>query len=954
MDRDGEGRGGKLVRPEQSASLGYLHTSRRQRQILGAGLVCRIALAPLLLAAVSAAANASPGQRSASSSSEPSVHSSALTESCHLLDDPKVHGRMDGLLIQLARACGRQAQFLGHVESDPEQAVRGPQVGTDTKVNDPSSDAGPSRTQSETSIAHNEDTGTLCAAYNDSYHFTTEGQGFSGFSRSIDGGNSWEDRGAVSNDDSGDPSLVWRRADGKFYYAAVRLGGLALYRSDDDCLSFGFVSQFASTLDDKELMAIDNNPSSPFYGRIYVVWTDFGNAGRIHSIHSSDGGASWSAQLALSDFTLDVQSAWPAIAPNGDVYVAWILWRPPAGFPAGDLEVAVARSTNGGVSFSNLPPPMRGKATPRDATASNAGNCQRPALKGNIRMMPNPQIAFGSDYLHAVYSYDPDGYDSGDVVDVFYRRYDPASGQWGPEHRVNDDATLTDQYGPTLAVGDADQVTIGYYSRQLDPDNLQIDFYSRTSFDNGASWPDPSVRMSQQSAPIVLDPALANCYHGDYDQQMHDGLGQALYLWSDDRDGDADVHTDQSTVGSEFLIVPEQYYAAVCAPEAAQYPLTIHPFQDFSEAITLSVSGLPSGALSSFSDNGQAPPFSSNLTVTTAAAAPGFATISLTGVASPSGITRSSYVQLEVYTATPGAASPLAPPNLAALVSRRPTFVWQAASQAGSYVLEISQQADFSGPLVYSASVVGTEHQPSVDLPASTVLYWRLRADNRCATGPDSPIFSFSTIPEPGNCPLGQFTQTLYSTDFEGDNSAWTQGAGSFGESNWAISTSRPWSGSRSFLAMDLGTVSDQRLVSPAINLPTGLTPLSLVYASAQYIDGDTLVCYHGGILEISTDNGASFAQLPDTALLTDPYDAVIRQPGSNPLAGLPVWCLDTVYRRSVVDLNAYAGQTVRLRFRLGTDSVIGFEPDGWFVDDVAVLGCSEVPPEAMFADGFE
>ena len=27
--------------------------------------------------------------------------------------------------------------------------------------------------------------------------------------------------------------------------------------------------------DDKELMAIDNIPASPYYGRIYVAWTNF-------------------------------------------------------------------------------------------------------------------------------------------------------------------------------------------------------------------------------------------------------------------------------------------------------------------------------------------------------------------------------------------------------------------------------------------------------------------------------------------------------------------------------------------------------------------------------------------------------------------------------------------------------------------------------------------------------
>ena len=47
----------------------------------------------------------------------------------------------------------------------------------------------------------------------------------------------------------------------------------------------------------------------------------------------------------------------------------------------------------------------------------------------------------------------------------------------------------------------------------------------------------------------------------------------------------------------------------------------------------------------------------------------------------------------------------------------------------------------------------------------------------------------------------------------------------------------------------------------------------------------------------------------------------------------------------SVVDLDAYAGQTVQFRYRLGTDSSVGQE--GWYLDNLTVQSC-------VFAEGFD
>ena len=137
--------------------------------------------------------------------------------------------------------------------------------------------------------------------------------------------------------------------------------------------------------------------------------------------------------------------------------------------------------------------------------------------------------------------------------------------------------------------------------------------------------------------------------------------------------------------------------------------------------------------------------------------------------------------------------------------------------------------------------------------------------------------------------------------------------------------------------------------------LPTGQDPLALIFWNDQTLESKTGGCYDGTILEISTDGGANFAQIPGTAMLTDPYNGPVDGGFSNPIAGLNAWCGDPqAYLRSVVDLTSYAGQTVKFRFRLASDSSVGRTPHGWYVDDVAIQSCQSSTSDVIFADSFD
>ncbi len=396
----------------------------------------------------------------------------------------------------------------------------------------------------------------------------------------------------------------------------------------------------------------------------------------------------------------------------------------------------------------------------------------------------------------------------------------------------------------------------------------------------------------------------------------------------------------------------------ICAEDtnSVGFNITVGSILGFSNAVTLSAAGEPPAATVVFGTNPVTPPGTSLLTVGNLNVAPfGTYPITLTGTAGAE--IKNRALNLSVYSTDPTVATLSAPTDGASNVPLRPSLTWTASSQAAGYVIEIDDNDDFSSP-VYTGASSGPSHTPSADLPSNTVLYWRVRADNTCGSI-NSTSRSFTTVALPGDCSIGSTPVVNYSTGFESGASGWTLGSGSTGTSNWAITTARTHSGTNAFLAQDVTTVTDQRLVSPAVALPAGQGAQVLIYYSHQILEDKTAGCFDGGILEASTD-GTTWTQLGPERMLTDPYNGPVDAGFMNPLLGLQAWCEDPpvgdppAWTRSVVDINSFAGQSVQFRFRVGTDSSVGRAPHGFYLDDVTVQGCVVNDPEAVFGNGFE
>ncbi len=157
------------------------------------------------------------------------------------------------------------------------------------------------------------------------------------------------------------------------------------------------------------------------------------------------------------------------------------------------------------------------------------------------------------------------------------------------------------------------------------------------------------------------------------------------------------------------------------------------------------------------------------------------------------------------------------------------------------------------------------------------------------------------------------------------------------GAKDWAISTAAYHSPGHSWFASDPNTITDQYLVSRVIT-PTAGAELSFWHRFDLEASGyDPSRGYDGGIVEVSTDAGATWSDLA-THFTQNGYNRTISPNFDNPLRGRQAFSGDSGgWIESHADLSTWSGQAVQVRFRLATDSSNSNNPVGWYVDDIHV-----------------
>ncbi len=175
-----------------------------------------------------------------------------------------------------------------------------------------------------------------------------------GFATSTDGGTTWTNGflPGITTFFSGGPfsaasdaSVAFDSAHGKWLVASLGLSAnnSVLASSSNDGITWNnpVTVDNKSSFADKDWIACDNNPASPFFGHCYIEWDDAGLGDQEKMSTSTDGGQTWSKGINITNaFGLGGQ---PVVQTNGTVVV-----------PFEGNGIQAFSSTNGGTSWGNV------------------------------------------------------------------------------------------------------------------------------------------------------------------------------------------------------------------------------------------------------------------------------------------------------------------------------------------------------------------------------------------------------------------------------------------------------------------------------------------------------------------------------------------------------------------------------------------------------------------------
>ncbi len=296
-------------------------------------------------------------------------------------------------------------------------------------------------------------------------------------------------------------------------------GGKALDSTNNQTsLAFGHV-------EDKQWIAVNHYPLSIWRDHVYAMWTTFNGAagnGKIMVAVSRDRGQTFSRAVQLtspSETTPANTFIYPSVGPDGTVYAAFV-----AGFDTKNKNrvgaIYVTKSVDDGRTFG----PFVRVTEPGENPNGFLPNT-------NFRDGIIENFAASQDYPgHAYLTWEDWNFQSNQFDVKFSQTVDGGS-TWSTPILVNDDASNTDQFQPSVAAGPGGAVAVAFYDRRAScpndpsilPDhrgdaNTCIDVSLQAFKDSGTAAGAVPVGANVRVSQFTWDP--------DQPGQKVDGLSQ--------------------------------------------------------------------------------------------------------------------------------------------------------------------------------------------------------------------------------------------------------------------------------------------------------------------------------------------------------------------------------------------------------------------------------------------
>ena len=443
------------------------------------------------------------------------------------------------------------------------------------------------RQQNEPTVAVDpSDTDVVVAGANDYCASIVNGEVWSGYYRSEDGGTTWTnslvpgypDDTSVSGEASpvhgtcgasGDPTQAFD-ADGTLFYGFICFnrskpinGGVYVARYSDHGAHYDQTvlvkrgtpsGQFQAGLFQDKINLTTDQTNGDHSGNVYVAWSEyhaFGPANAVLFARSTDGGDSFAKPFRVTPQEQGTASfADLAVGPDGTVYLTFLTYQSSARPTA---DVWLLSSTDGGVSFGD---PVNVASVElfdsnQFAGATGTVDCgDGPfACESGFtfsRFFTNSAVAADEDGVHVVWASEL----ASGQNKVFVRNSADGGETWDDDPITLDGVTDGHQWFPDIASADGTMTVIFYDSRSdpaYDPDippgnttegvnsGDVVQAFVAQSSDGGVSWTETPVSSAGSNFGWETHGSRRVGFWGDY-LYVSSVPGAVNVVWTDSRD----------------------------------------------------------------------------------------------------------------------------------------------------------------------------------------------------------------------------------------------------------------------------------------------------------------------------------------------------------------------------------------------------------------------------------
>lgn len=350
--------------------------------------------------------------------------------------------------------------------------------------------------------------------------------------------------------------------------------------------TFAYPSGKPSTpVADKEWMAIDRNPASPYLDNVYVAFVTMSvpSSKTLYQIECNVKPAANNnfnaSTVVIANSTTFKFAQFPCVDvdKNGNVHVIFIGSKDNTTF-----SVYYSVSKDGAKTFSN---PAK-ISDFRFKMAAVFGTSADDEITG-----VNPQRAYPAPYLSAdpingnlyvVWTAFGISSKLTNGADIYYSRSTDGGTTWSAPKILNDDPTGkgVHNYYANLSVNKYGRLVISWYDRRDDTGNIKAHYYYTESTDGGLTFSANKAASSVQTDFSKVGLTNGNFGVGEYNQVVA-SKNFTIPFWTDGRDnnGDLDVYAafiaDPSLGFERISVVSDKFSLKEITPNPAGAEITI-------------------------------------------------------------------------------------------------------------------------------------------------------------------------------------------------------------------------------------------------------------------------------------------------------------------------------------------------------------------------------------------